>query len=380
VKFTDNQPLPGSPGKIDENGFLRLSKVRLGRVGVQQYLGSELPGHLGFEDNEVVNVYRPPEEVFSDDSIATLQGLPTVIKAHEWKSPDNNNASGSVSGVPARDGDDIIGQLLITDGKAIVPIQDRSLSDISLSYQAEVQKESGDYQGEKYQAVQRKIRYNHVAILRPGGGRAGKNIRIEDKKAMDYITFNTPYGDIQVSPESKPALTKLQDACAAGKEGLSKMEDSNEKLVAKVADFDKVKSELEDAKKDNEKMKGELKAKGKQLKDAEDPEELEKKAKELNDAQAVGKAIMGDKVPKGLGASALKLAIATHYAREGGIIGDSDKPTDDYLLGIYGVAAGTVKESAPRTIVPHSNVTFDNNMNGGARQRYHDNLIGKEGK
>jgi hypothetical protein len=351
MKFTDKATLNG-PGKIDDNGFLRLNKVRFGRIGIQKYLGKELPSHLGFQDSEVVNVFRPEEEVFAEESLATLQGVPAVIKDHEWKTPDNNNSSGSVSGVPERDGNDVVGQMLITDRKAIELIKSKKLSDISLGYQADVEKASGVFDGVPYQASLKNIRINHVAILRPGGGRAGDKIKIEDRKTMDLITIDTgAHGEIEVSPKSKAAVKSLMDACAVSREEGKKLQDSNKELTTKIEDLDKVKAELEDAKKELEKKKGELKAKDAELEKAEDPEELEKKAKEMNDALTVGKAIMGDKLPKGLTTSKLKLAIAKHYADEKGIVADSEKPSDDYMMGIYGVAASKIGDN--KTVPGH---------------------------
>jgi hypothetical protein len=379
MKFTDKITIPGAPGQIDENGFLRLRKVRLGRIGIQQYLGKELPKHLGFQDEEVVNVYRPEEEVFADESLNTLPGLPVTVE-HEWKTPDNNDSSGSVYSTPVRDGNDIVGQLLITDGKAISPIQEKKLSDISLGYQADIEKANGFFDGTPYQAIQKNIRYNHVAILRPGGGRAGDKIKIEDKQMPEnLITVDTGYGDVQVTQDSKASLKKLMDACAAGAKERDKLTDDNEQLKAKVTDYDSVKSQLEDAKKSKDKMEGELKAKEKELEDADNPEELEKKAKELNDAQTVGRAIMGDKMPKGVGASALRLEIAKHYARENGIVGDSEEKSNDFYDGIFKVAAKQAEGKGPVKKVPGSEIFTDHKVSD-ARTNFMNDLTGQGGK
>lgn len=375
MKFTDKTTITSGPGQIDDNGFLRLNKVRLGRIGIQQYLGKELPSDLGFAPDEVVNVYRPEEEVFSDESLSTLQGLPVVFKNHEWKTPDSNGASGSVSGIPTRDGDDIAGQLLITDGKAIVPIRNKEYSDISLGYKADVERTTGSFRGQPYQAVQRNIRYNHVAILRPGGGRAGDNIKIEDKKAMEFITVDTGHGEVQVSPNSKAALKSLMDACSAGNEERKKMQDSNSALAKKVEDYDALKAQLEDAEKEKEKMKGELAAKEAKIKkmEDEDEEELEKKAKEMSDAKAVAIAVMGDSVPKGLPTSKLKLEVARAYAKANGIVIDGKEDSDDFLLGIYGVASASVKKTKKKI----TGVTVvDGQPISNARQKFMNDLKG----
>ena len=377
MKFIDKTTITSGPGQIDDNGFLRLNKVRLGRIGIQQYLGKELPNDLGFAPDEVVNVYRPEEEVFADESLSTLQGLPVVFKNHEWKTPDSNGASGSVSGIPTRAGDDIAGQLLITDGKAIIPIRNKEYSDISLGYKADVERITGTFRGQPYQAVQRNIRYNHVAILRPGGGRAGDNIKIEDNKTMDLITVDTGHGEVKVSPDSKAALKSLMDACSAGNEERRKMQDSNSALAKKVEDYDALKAKLEDAEKENEKMKGEIAAKEAKIKkmedEDEDEEKLEKKAKEMSDAKAVAVAVMGDSIPKGLPTSKLKLEIARAYAKANGIVIDGKEDSDDFLLGIYGVASASVKKMEKKI----TGVTVvDGRPISDARQKFMNDLKG----
>ena len=65
----------GSTSKFkidDQTGFL-TAKVNLARVGIQKYLASEigLPG----DGNRVVSIFRPPEEVFDEDSMKSFENL-----------------------------------------------------------------------------------------------------------------------------------------------------------------------------------------------------------------------------------------------------------------------------------------------------------------
>lgn len=367
MKFTDKLSIDSGPGQIDDSGFLRLNRVKFGRIGIQQYLGRELPSELGFGDDEVVNVFRPPEEVFSADSMITLEGVPVVAEDHDWRTPDDSAGVGSVSGSPMADGEVIVGKLLITDKQAIEKVRTKKLVDISLGYQAKVVKKSGQYHGQDYQAVQTEIRYNHVAMLAPGKGRAGTSIKIEDKHNMpnELITIATDYGDIKVSPDSRDAIKKMMDGCAEVKRERQKVNDSNIALTAKVADYDTLVKERDDLKKQVSKLGGEKDALTAELKDAKSPEKLEAAAKKLADTQAVGKVIMGDKMPTGLGSRDLQKAIAVHYAADMGM--KVEGKGDEYLDGVYETAAAHAAKTGDKkkVVVGAKVVTGDSKIKAG---------------
>src|SRR4051812_44815165 len=72
---------------MTRDGYL-VAEVRAARTGVYDYHGSE----LGRPDLGTVKVYRPPEEVFSDDALASFTSLPVTIdhppemvNAKNWK-------------------------------------------------------------------------------------------------------------------------------------------------------------------------------------------------------------------------------------------------------------------------------------------------------
>ena len=154
-----------SPGTIDGNGFLRIKTARIAKPGVLQYLGSELDPALGFDSKEIVNVLRSPEELFAADTLASLHGVPVTADEHKWQLPDKIDAVGSVAGDARASDQFTVTGLLVTDRAAITKIQTRGIEEISPGFTWDLHKESGVYDGQRYQVVARNIKYNHVSIL-----------------------------------------------------------------------------------------------------------------------------------------------------------------------------------------------------------------------
>lgn len=166
-------------------GFLICKNVPIARTGYQQYLESEL-----VEDgdpNELVNVYRSPNEVFSAATLASFEGKP-VTNGHPDVdvTPDNYQkfSRGHVQHVRIGRGDDsdkILADLYITDPDLIDDIRNNGKREVSAGYYAE---DSEDSSG---RICQTKIRGNHVAVV--DEGRAGHSVAIRDAQ-------NNPYGGI----------------------------------------------------------------------------------------------------------------------------------------------------------------------------------------
>lgn len=166
-------------------GFLICKNVPIARTGYQQYLESEL-----IEDgdpNELVNVYRSPNEVFSTATLASFEGKP-VTNGHPDVdvTPDNYQkfSKGHVQHVRIGRGDDsdkILADLYITDPDLIDDIRNNGKREVSAGYYAE------DAEDSSGRICQTKIRGNHVAVV--DEGRAGHSVAIRDAQ-------NNPYGGV----------------------------------------------------------------------------------------------------------------------------------------------------------------------------------------
>lgn len=157
-------------------GYLIAVNCPLARTGWYEYLGSE----LGLSTNDVVKVYRSPDEVFSKASIASFNGK-SITDDHppELVISENNDRyeKGTVINVRRGIGNEsnlLLGDLIIKDPILIREIESNIKREISCGYECEyVSNEDGTYS-------QVDIRGNHVAVVE--AGRAGHMVAIKDSK------------------------------------------------------------------------------------------------------------------------------------------------------------------------------------------------------
>lgn len=174
IKFTDAAPI--GRVKITSEGYV-TAYARAVRSGIQKYRASE----IGLVGDHIVNVYRPPEEVFSAESLRSFSHAPVTINhpsvmvdAENWR----DLAVGEVSTEAVRDGEFIALPLILKDSAAIKAVK-AGKRELSAGYTADIDFEDGIApDGTKYQAVQRNIHINHLALV--DSARAGSEARIGD--------------------------------------------------------------------------------------------------------------------------------------------------------------------------------------------------------
>ena len=193
-----------------DEGFMRVPG-RVARTGIQQYLAVEL-GLTDRSPGEIVNVYRPPEEVFADTSLSSYD-TKDVTDDHpiEMVNADNFKTVtvGVVSGPGTKDGDYVQAILVVKDKGAIKKIEDGKLQ-LSAGYTAEYIRNPGvTSDGEAYEFIQRDIRINHVALV--DRARAGAEARLFDKKQEGIMPFKVTLDkgtDVEVADAATAQLIK----------------------------------------------------------------------------------------------------------------------------------------------------------------------------
>ena len=168
------------------NGFVRAEGY-LTRSGIFVYRDGQ---------GKTVRELRPPEEVMHADSLASF-GMMPVTNEHpsELLTADNAKqyAVGSVSESVVPEGDKVRAVLMITDASAIEAL-DAGKSELSCGYTADVVQETGVWQGQPYDAIQRNIRGNHVALVDAGRAGPACSIRMDAAGAAQEI----PMGDVMI--------------------------------------------------------------------------------------------------------------------------------------------------------------------------------------
>jgi len=241
ITVQDRQTYKITQREFTDEGFLRVPG-KVARTGIQQYLACELG--LDGDPNRVINVYRPEEEVFAADSLASYDSSDITLQ-HPDTLVDSSNYSRTVKGVVrgpgVRTDDDWVQCNLIVKAKDAVDAIMAGTCELSAGYTATYDDTPGTApDGTPYQFRQTNIRINHVAVV--DRARAGSSARIFDTKttgdkAMHQIVTDTgrvlEVADAAVADAFDRLNKRVSDAEATA----TKAQATNDGLQAKVDDL-----------------------------------------------------------------------------------------------------------------------------------------------
>lgn len=157
-------------------GYLICKSVPIARTGVQEYRGIEFGAP---EPQQIYQVERPEEEVFSAAALASFEGKP-VVDEHPNEDVTSTNYSRYTKGVcrDVRRGDGELSECMVADlivyDKQLIQEIKNGKRDISCGYNC-LWVPSGE---NGY--TQKEIRGNHVAVVNQG--RAGHKVSIRDSQ------------------------------------------------------------------------------------------------------------------------------------------------------------------------------------------------------
>lgn len=132
---------------------------------------------------------RLPEEVFSEKSLASYEGKPVVI-THDAGEINKNNVHeeqiGTILSKGYQDGNKVRCKIVIHNTDAL---KECGLRELSLGYSLNLDETPGMYHGQKYDAIQRDIEVNHLALVGEAraGDRARLNIDHKDTGTNNYL-------------------------------------------------------------------------------------------------------------------------------------------------------------------------------------------------
>ena len=157
--------IPLSDTYFTPEGYL-IDNPILTRVGIFEYHNA---------DGSVRRELRLPEEVFAAESLASYKGKP-VILTHEAGLVDVENVQqehiGTILSEGIQDGDNVRAQIVIHDAESL----DYGLRELSLGYTQTPDETPGVWNGQPYDAIQRNIQINHIALVEKA--RAGEQARL----------------------------------------------------------------------------------------------------------------------------------------------------------------------------------------------------------
>jgi hypothetical protein len=173
------------------DGFLRV-RGTFSRVGCLSYKRA---------DGSTQVEYRPEEEVAHRDSILSLGGLPVTLEhPPELLTPANTRQyqRGSTGTEVKYDNGFVKGVVILTDAELIAAVERGDARELSIGYRVQIDRTPGvTATGEHYDAIQRRIVGNHLAVTKEG--RSGSEVRLHMDSAF---SIDPP----PPSPPSPPPL------------------------------------------------------------------------------------------------------------------------------------------------------------------------------
>lgn len=213
--------MPAQKMRRLDNGFVRFD-MTVSRSGILIYR---------FDDGSEWREYRPASEAFDTESIESLAGVP-LTNDHPPVLLNSSNTKEYMVGYTGDrvniEGDFVAAVGTLTDADAIA-VMEAGKQEISAGYELELDFTPGVFEGEHYDAIQKNIRYNHVALV--DRGRAGPGARVKmdsaesaertyrfdsfmsaddirNKKGQSMKTISIDGVDYKVSEELETALLK----------------------------------------------------------------------------------------------------------------------------------------------------------------------------
>jgi hypothetical protein len=246
----DRSPI-GATREGPSGGLIVSGNIR--RTGVLDY---KLP------DGSTRKELCHPDEVFHTDSRESFAGAP-ITEGHPGKVHPGNwsdHAVGHMQGKPQREGSFLAGDLHIQDGDTIDKIKSGKLKEISCGYDCSLDMTPGVYNGEAYDAIQRNVRGNHVALGPRGWGRAGPEVSLHTDGGVSYVveeeatsvaTAETVASARTDAPNTAPTFPAMDEATKAALEkAAADLKLANEqiaKLTQDAADLAATKAKLAEA-------------------------------------------------------------------------------------------------------------------------------------
>lgn len=194
--------LPLNQTYFTEEGYL-IDRPILTSTGIFEYKNP---------DGSVRRELRLAEEVFDKESLASYKGRPIII-THDAGLVNKDNVQdhhvGTILTEGYRSGTDVRAEIVIHDTTAL---KRSGLRELSLGYNLDLDETPGEWEGQPYDAIQRNIRINHLALVK--NARAGEQARLNidgrdpqnNSEGGNEMSFpNNTQGAVPAAPAAAPA-------------------------------------------------------------------------------------------------------------------------------------------------------------------------------
>ncbi len=195
----------GSARISDQNGFFEIKNNPISKVGVFPYSGRMIGGD---DPDKIYNVYRPAEELGSEACIESFRLVPFVDEHHmigDGAMPAEQKGVHGVTGEDVYFDDDTLYSNIKVFSESLANLIEGGKRELSLGYRCIYEFAPGEYNGVKYDAIQRNIRGNHLALVEEG--RMGHEVAVLDSMVFTFDTkeiFQMNEENNEVATDAEP--------------------------------------------------------------------------------------------------------------------------------------------------------------------------------
>lgn len=169
--------------KIDANGFWHIEDNPISKEGIYPYYGRQISPTL--EPDKIYKVFRPREELRK--AAETFKNVP-ILNDHTMVGKDftpmDDLKEHGVLGERVYEKDGTLYSNIVVRTDELKNLIQNGKKELSMGYQCTYDLTPGIWKGQKYDAVQRDLVGNHVALVQ--NGRMGHDVRVMDSKDAIY--------------------------------------------------------------------------------------------------------------------------------------------------------------------------------------------------
>lgn len=173
--------------KIDANGFWHIEDNPISKEGIYPYYGRQISPTL--EPDKIYKVFRPREELRK--AAETFKNVP-ILNDHTMVGKDftpmDDLKEHGVLGERVYEKDGTLYSNIVVRTDELKNLIQNGKKELSMGYQCTYHLTPGIWHGQKYDAVQRDLVGNHVALVQ--NGRMGHDVRVMDSKDAIYACDN----------------------------------------------------------------------------------------------------------------------------------------------------------------------------------------------
>ena len=202
--------------EYDINGWAEIKGNPISKVGVFPYMGAQISPEL--EPDRIYQVYRPEEELMNQETIDSFKLVPWTDE-HTMLGNDDDPAltPAEKKGIHGVIGEDVYfeapylkANLKVFSNK-LANLIDEGKKELSIGYRCLYDIVSGVWKGQKYDAIQRQIRGNHIASVQEG--RSGHDVAV-----LDHFKFTFDTKELLKMPRMKDESEMREEETAKDEE------------------------------------------------------------------------------------------------------------------------------------------------------------------